>query len=116
MFGALTGLSVEDICRDLPDARTGGVSVFRWESWLKGIGLVVLRRDGCPTDILPCAHLVTLDTPRSFDDCHWVYRDEDGDVHDPSPVFEALDADTKWMRNLGSYEGKLLTISICRAI
>lgn len=114
VFSALAGVSREDLCTDLPDAPLGLVSVDRWEAWLQSKGFEVLRRDGCPEDVVPCAHLVGPDNPGANHDSHWVYRDADGDIHDPSPVFQAMAADDPRIRNLSHYGMKLLTISLAK--
>jgi hypothetical protein len=86
-------VSETKVLKDLPDAALGQVSVLEWMDWLEAQGLSALKRDGCPSDIVPCAHLVASHPPRDHTDFHWIYRDADGDVHDPSPVFEAMSAD-----------------------
>ena len=90
----------------------GQVTVLQLIKWLEKRGFKVLRRDGCPTDIVPCAHLVGPDKPRDKWDFHWVYRDEDGDVHDPSLVSLAVAADDPTMKNLSLYARKELTLSV----
>ena len=82
-----------------------------WIEWLEGRGFTVRKREGCPDDIAPCAHLVAH-LPQSGSDFHWVYRDAEGDVHDPSPVSTCMGADDPRMRNLNFYETKQLTISV----
>jgi hypothetical protein len=112
VFAALAGVSEDEVRRDLPKAALGQATVQQWIHWLERKGFEVLKRDGCPTDAVPCAHLVALHQPRSKQDFHWIYRDADGDVHDPSPVFEAMPADDPRMRNLSAYTEKVLTLSL----
>ncbi len=114
VFARLAGVSEDEVRRDLPEAELGQVSVAGWVAWLEKRGFKVLKRDGCPTDILPCAHLVGPDNPRDARDFHWVYRDGDGDVHDPSSVPRAVPADDARMRNLDLYGRKELTLSVSR--
>jgi hypothetical protein len=112
VFAALAGISEDEVRQDLPQAAMGQVSDLQLIKWLEKRGFKVLRRDGCPTDIVPCAHLVGPNEPRDKRDFHWVYRDEDGDVHDPSPVSLAVAADDAMMRNLSLYARKELTLSV----
>jgi hypothetical protein len=112
VFAALAGVSEDQVRRDLPRSHSGQVSVLEWMTWLEKKGLPVLKRDGCPSDIVPCAHLVASHPPRDHTDFHWIYRDADGDVHDPSPVFEAMPADDPRMRDLSLYTQQVLTISV----
>jgi len=112
VFASLAGLSEDEVRRDLPQASLGRVSIIQWENWLKKRGFNVLRRDGAPTDILPCVHLVAPHPPRDITDFHWIYRDADGDVHDPSPAFEAMPADDLRMKNLSVYDKAELTLSV----
>jgi hypothetical protein len=112
VFAALAGLTYEEVLRDLPDARLGTVTVDGWKAWLEQRGFTVSHLVGCPDNIFPCAHLVA-----PVDDvtcCHWVYRDEEGDIHDPSPVSRAMPADSAWMKNLSMYKCKVLTLSVSR--
>lgn len=112
VFAALTGLSDDEIRRDLPNAALGQVSVSEWMAWLHEKGRNPLKRDGCLTDFLPCAHLVATHEPRDRSDFHWIYRDSDGDVHDPSPVVAAMPADDPRMKNLTDYHHCELTLSV----
>ena len=113
VFAALAGVSEDEVRRDLPDAELGLVDVVRWESWLATKGFKIQERDGGPADIAPCVHLVAPHRPRDKYDFHWVYRDEEGDVHDPSPVYAALGADDPRMKSLSVYGGNVvLTISV----
>ena len=112
VFAALSGISAEGICRDLSGAQLGEVSVSQWIQWLEEKGFSVLREDGCPDNVVPCAHLVGPDNPQNKTDAHWVYRDSDGDIHDPSPVFSAMAANDPRMRSLEFYGEKMLTLSI----
>lgn len=111
VFAELAGVSEEEVCGDLPDAHLGTVSVDGWKQWLQEKGFTVLQREGCPDDIVPCAHLVAH-VMYSPNDAHWVYRDSDGDVHDPSEDF--VPADDQRMRNLLFYSEKILTLSLSR--
>jgi hypothetical protein len=113
VFATLAAIPDEQVLNELPHASEGMVTFDRWLGWLEEKGYEVLRRDGCNTDILPCAHLVA-NSPQSEKDFHWVYRDEDGDVHDPSPVSLAMPADHPWMRGLSGYNTKVCTISVTR--
>ena len=49
--------------------------------------------------------------PRDVHDFHWFYRDADGDVHDPSPPFEARPADDPRIRELSPHPHKVLALS-----
>jgi hypothetical protein len=113
VFAALAGIPEDQVLRELPGADEGKVRLDRWLAWLEEKGCKVLRRDGSETDILPCAHLVGQN-PRDESDFHWVYRDEDGDVHDPSPVSLAMPADHPWMRELSGYNTNVCTVSVTR--
>ena len=112
VFAALAGVQYEEVLNDLPDAHLGTVTVNGWKRWLEGKGFTVTRQDGCPIDMVPCAHLVAPVNDIRY--CHWIYRDEDGDVHDPSPVSAAMRADDPRMRELRGYQCKVLTISVTR--
>jgi hypothetical protein len=112
VFASLAGVSDDELLRDLPHAALGEVSVPEWISWLEKKDFEVLMRDGCPADIVPCAHLVALSPPRDVRGYHWVYRDADGDVHDPAPGFEAMPANDPRMKVLSLYAVKVLTISV----
>jgi len=111
VFAALAGVSEEDVLADFPDANLGTVTVEGWQEWLESKGMIVVRREGCPVDAFPCAHLVAnvMNSPR---DAHWILRDADGDVHDPSPVMMYMPADDERMRNLSMYSLKILTLSV----
>jgi hypothetical protein len=76
VFASLVGITEEEVLRDIPEAALGQVTVDGWKIWLRGRDFDVLQRDGCPSDILPCAHLVSLPIPSSKEDFHWIYRDE----------------------------------------
>lgn len=109
VFAELAGASRGELLQDLPEAHLG-VSVEGWTEWLaKKKGQVVLRQQGCPDDIVPCAHLVGL----SDTVFHWIYRDSDGDIHDPSPAFAAMPADDPRMKSI-LYPLKVLTLSVSR--
>ena len=112
VFAALTGVGYDEILKDLPEAHLGTVTVDGWKRWLEGKGFVVTHRDKCPADIVPCAHLVAPADDTRY--CHWVYRDADGDIHDPSAASAAMPADDPWMKELRAYECKVLTISLSR--
>ncbi len=112
VFARLAGVSEDEVRRDLPQAALGKITHLRWISWLEKRGFKVLLCDGCPTDIAPCAHLVATHQPRNERDFHWVYRDAEGDVHDPSQVFAAIPASDPSMRNLSNYHQKVLTLSV----
>jgi hypothetical protein len=114
VFARLTGVAEDQLLSELPQASDGDISVNQWITWLEGLGFTVLGRDGGPDDIVPCAHLVGPHTPRSPKDCHWIYRDEHGDVHDPSHGLEAVPADHPTMRDLSAYSRKFLTLSVSR--
>jgi len=111
VFAELTHVPAEDIRRDLPMAFSGEVSVDGWLEWLKSMDFVPVKRDGCPDDILPCAHLVGPALCRDERDFHWVYRDECGDVHDPSLAYAICGANLPFMRELQG-RTKVLTITI----
>lgn len=110
VFAALAGVSEDEIRRDLPEAHLGEVSVDGWISWLEEKGFTVLPRRGCPDDIVPCAHLVALNELR--DGAHWIYRDREGDVHDPNSAQRYVQADDPRMKSLSFYSEKVLTISV----
>ena len=112
VFAALARVSEAELCRELPAAPEQRISVNGWMTWLSEKGLDPLKRDGCPADIVPCAHLVGPVQPRGPKDFHWIYRDENGDVHDPDRSFEAMPADDPRMRELTVYATKVLTISV----
>jgi hypothetical protein len=112
VFSALTGILEDDICRELPLASEQGVTVDGWMDWLTKKGLGPLRRQGCPDDIVPCVHLVGPTNPQTPTHFHWVYRDAEGDVHDPHPSVAAMPADDPLMRELSICGTKVLTISI----
>jgi hypothetical protein len=112
VFSALTGIAEDEICRELPSAPEQGVTVDGWMDWLTANGREPLKRQGCPDDIVPCVHLVGPTSPRARTHFHWVYRDAEGDVHDPDPSVVAMAADDPRMRELSIYGTKMLTISI----
>jgi hypothetical protein len=114
VFSALTGISEDEICRELPLAAEQGVTVDGWMDWLTARGREPLKRQGCPDDILPCVHLVGPSNPQAPTDFHWVYRDAEGDLYDPHPSVAAMSADDSRMRELSIYGTKVLTISISR--
>jgi hypothetical protein len=110
VFAVLAGISYEDVLKDLPDADLGKVRVADWIAWLERRGHTVLRQEGCPAGIVPCAHLVASADHR--DACHCIYWDRDGDIHDPSPVCRAMPADDERMRQLSIYPHKIPTLSV----
>jgi len=112
VFAALAGVSEDEVCRDLPNASLGEVSVDQWKGWLEKRGFRVLKVDGCPTEVVPCAHLVGSDEPRDERDFHWVYRDVNANVHDPDPAFKWITADDPRMKNLSFYPRKVLTLLV----
>lgn len=116
VFAELAQVPEEELLKELPEAHLGKVSVDEWIAWLETRGFDVLRRDGCPEDVVPCAHLVGPEQSYHPTDFHWIYRDADGDVHDPSPVPRAMPADDPRIRNLTLYGQKVLTISISRRV
>jgi hypothetical protein len=112
VFAALTGISQEELSADLPNAPLGEVSVDGWIAWLESKGFSVLKRQECPADIVPCAHLVAPEEMRDLKDAHWIFRDKCGNVHDPSGLFHAYPANHEDMRSLKYYERKVLTRSV----
>jgi hypothetical protein len=110
VFAALTGISENEIRHDLPEAHFGEVSVDGWTRWLQRKGLEIRRQAACSDDFVPCAHLVALDERR--DGAHWIHRDDDGDIHDPSPTFRYFAADDARMRSISFYPEKVLTLSV----
>lgn len=112
VFSALTGIPEDQICSELLLAPEQGVTVDGWMEWLTVKGLEPLKRQGCPDDIVPCVHLVGPSNPQAATHFHWVYRDSDGDVHDPHPSIAAMPADDPRMKELSIYGTKVLTISI----
>src|ERR1035441_356067 len=113
VFAALAGVSEEEVLADLPDAYLGTGTVNGWRSWLESKGFTVSKHEECPADVVRCAHLVA-NALYTKEDAHWVLRDEDGDVHDPSPVSMYMPADDERMRNLSIYAMKILTLSVSR--
>lgn len=93
VFSALTDISEDEICRELPLAPKQGVTVDAWMDWLAAKGLEPLKRQGSPDDIVPCVHLVGPTNPQALTHFHWVYRDAEGDLHDPHPSVAAMPAD-----------------------
>ncbi len=112
VFARLAGISENELLSELPQARLGEIDHRQWIDWLKDRKLSVEVHEGCPTDVVSCAHLVSLHEPRDRADFHWIYRDEEGDVHDPSPSFAAMPADDARMRALEPYLIKALTIVV----
>jgi len=112
VFAELADVPEEDLRRDLPEAHLGRVTVQGWIECLEGRGFHVYKYNGCPTDVVPCAHLVGPEQSYDLTQFHWVYRDADGDVHDPSPVSRAMPADDPRMRDLLLYGQRVLTISL----
>lgn len=110
VFAALAGVSEDEVRHDVPKASLGEVSVDEWVCWLEGKGFKVSKIKGCPGDAVPCAHLVAVQSQGG--PFHWVYRDGDGDVLDPSPTFRYMPASDPRMRNLSIYGQKVLTLSI----
>lgn len=113
VFASLACISEQEVEVDLPGAAHGEVSVEQWEQWLSSRGLRTQRLEGCPLEYVPCAHLVA-NFPQNLRDFHWVYRDENGDVHDPSPTTLTLGANHPHMRQLKSYDTHQLTIAIIK--
>jgi hypothetical protein len=113
VFAEMAGVSYEDVLNDLPGADLSPISVDAWENWIKSKGFAVQREQGCPQGLVPCAHLVSTVDDNRF--CHWVYRDDDGDVHDPSPRSIHFAADDPRMRNLSLYDFHVLTVSVTRS-
>jgi hypothetical protein len=109
VFAALTGVSEDQLRTEMPGAARGEVSVDGWINWLQRRGFKVTRHQGCPANIFPCAHLVG-NMPQSHADFHWIFRDSDGDVHDPSPVFTYMPADDPRIRSLEYYKEQVLTL------
>lgn len=110
VFAALTGMSEDQIRTEVPGADDGKVSVDGWRDWLQKKGFTVTQREGCPSDVMPCVHLVA-----SARGAHWVYRDQDGDVHDPSLDVLHMPADDERMRSLSTFRTKVLTLSVSRS-
>jgi hypothetical protein len=111
VFAALSGLTEDQVRAELPGAVLGEVTVDGWIAWLESKGFRVTKHQGCPSDIVPCAHLVG-NMPRSQADFHWIFRDGDGDVHDPSPVFSCVPADDPRIRSLSYYSEHVLTLTL----
>ncbi len=112
VFAALAGVPEAEVRRGLPEAHLGTVTVDGWTRWLEQKGFKVEKQEGCPGDIVPCAHLVAL--VDRLDCYHWIYRDGDGDIHDPSPGSLAMPADDPQMKNLCLYKYKIFTLSLSR--
>ncbi len=113
VFSELAGSTRSELLNDLPSALDGTVRPDQWEEWLSSKGFTVTRHEGCEQYDLPCAHLVG-NHPMSNSDFHWVYRDPDGDIHDPSPVLQIFCANDSKLRSLSFYDTKVLTISVKR--
>jgi hypothetical protein len=112
VFAELAGIPYEDVLNDLPNAHLGTITVDGWTEWLETKGFTVSGQPGCPDGVVPCAHLVALaDHPDYY---HWIYRDGDGDIYDPSDMFAAMPEYDPWMRMLSPYQCKRWTISISR--
>ena len=114
VFARLAGIPEEQFRNEMPRAQIGQISVDELVAWLELKCFQVLKRPGCPDDLLPCAHLVG-NMPQSLSDFHWIFRDADGDVHDPSPVFQFFPADDPRMRALNFYSERVLTITVSSA-
>jgi len=104
VFGELTGLSREELLREMPNAVEGRVTVLQWESWLRSKGLKVDRHQRDEEYTLPCAHLL-LWAGRP----HWIYEDETG-VHEPNPAFMCVPPDDPIM--LSHVRKREFTISV----
>jgi hypothetical protein len=113
VFAELAGISYEQLLEELPGADYGTVTVDGWIAWLESKGRRVTKHEGCPADAGCCAHLVS-NTFYSKEDVHWVYRDENGDVHDPSPVAEWVPANSELARTLETYSIKVLTLAVSK--
>src|SRR5579875_361717 len=111
VFAELSGVPEQTIRDEMPGATLGEVSVQGWMTWLQEKGFQVTKREGCPNDIVPCAHLVA-NNPQSERDFHWVFRDADGDVHNPDPAFSCMSANDPRMRSLEFYDVHWLTITV----
>jgi hypothetical protein len=114
VFAALTGLPEDQVRSEMPGAACGEVSVKDWMERLERKGFIVTKHQGCAADLCPCVHLVAS-TPQSLTDFHWIFRDKDGDVHDPSPVFTYMPADDPRMRSLEFYDRQELTLTVQRS-
>jgi hypothetical protein len=115
VFAELTGIPEEQIERELPLALEGKLTANDWMDWLTEKNLRPSTRDGQHDDVIPCVHLVaTYRNPISPEHYHWVYRDEEGDVLDPHPVFSGMPPYDERMRTLSAYGPAVLTISITR--
>lgn len=107
VFAELTGLSREEILRDVPEA-LNGLTADQWKAYLarKGVRLRDYGRDG-PYP-LPCAHLV--ETSPNSNSFHWIYQAENGGIHDPSPVFEC--GPPRTIKLATHYGAKVLTVGV----
>jgi len=115
VFSKLARISEEELLLELPHAKAGQVDHHQWLEWLRGKNLGDVRMvEGCPTDLANCAHLVSAHQPRDQADFHWIYRDEEGDVQDPSSCFAAMPADDPRMKSLEPYPFKVLTIVVSK--
>jgi hypothetical protein len=112
VFAKLAGISKDELLTQVPEAALGKVTHLQWKSWLETRFPSVVLLDGCPTDTVPCAHLVGPAYPGSPGDYHWIYRDSEGDVYDPSGQCDAMPADHPDMRNLVPFSTKVLTITV----
>jgi len=110
VFAALAEITQEELKAEMTGAESGLVTVDQWLEWMKRRKPGVQKLQGCPTDLVNCAHLVSEHHPRGLDDFHWIYRDKEGDVHDPSPSYMYMPADDERMRCLQQYRHQELTI------
>jgi len=103
VFGALTGLSREEILHDLPDAAKGK-TVDEWETYMRGKGFDAVPYQPEEAYPLPCAHLVESGAGH-----HWIYQAADEGIHDPSPVFQHMPPK---LLKLSAYRRRVLTIAV----
>jgi hypothetical protein len=109
VFGALAGLSREEILRDRPQAADEGLAVDRWVEYLESKGWMVTKHRPDESCSLPCAHLVDAGgTP------HWIYQTEEG-VFDPNPANRYMPANDPRMLNFSLYASRILLITIARS-
>jgi hypothetical protein len=104
VFGALLGLTRDQILRDIPNS-TNGLTVDQWKDYSKTKIVAVVQYGPDEDYPLPAAHLVC--------GLHWVYQAKDGGFHDPSPVFESTPP--KLITIAQHYGGRILTIAVVPA-
>lgn len=114
VFAELADVSYENVCEDLPGAHLGSIAVDGWTAWLTQRGFTVSTHKGCPSNFVPCVHLVAVVDDQRL--CHWIYRDVNGYAHDPSQAMQAMLANDPKMTELAMYQMHILTLSVVKAL